>query len=93
MGDPTPSFATSCTPLRISFAGGGTDLPEHYENSANGGAVFSAAIDQPLFVTVKHLSAIFEEKYRLNYSISERVNPSQNLTPSMMQRPRSLTLC
>ena len=39
----------SKTPLRISFVGGGTDLPSFYEK--HGGAVISTAIDK--YVTVK----------------------------------------
>ena len=74
MGDRRPTFASSCTPLRVSFAGGGTDLPEFYRNNEGGGAVLSAAIDKHLYVTVKRHSAIFDEKYRLNYSTSELVN-------------------
>lgn len=74
MDDGRPTFASSCTPLRVSFAGGGTDLPEFYRNNEGGGAVLSAAIDKHLYVTVKRHSAIFDEKYRLNYSTSELVN-------------------
>ena len=37
------------TPLRISFVGGGTDVPWFYR--AHGGAVISTAIDK--YVTVK----------------------------------------
>ncbi len=38
------------SPLRISFAGGGTDLPHYYEE--NGGAVLSATISRYSFVTL-----------------------------------------
>jgi D-glycero-alpha-D-manno-heptose-7-phosphate kinase len=63
-------FITTCTPLRISFAGGGTDLPEFYEKGY--GAVFSTAIDKHLYVTLKPLSPIYGTNYRLNYSQSEQ---------------------
>lgn len=59
------------TPLRISFVGGGTDLPDYYRRA--GGAVLNATIDQYLYVTVKTHSPLFEEGIRLNYSESERV--------------------
>ncbi|HWO42620.1 MAG TPA: GHMP kinase [Candidatus Eisenbacteria bacterium] len=59
------------TPLRVSFAGGGTDLAEFYERKP--GAVFSAAIDKYIYVTVKRHGAIFNESIRLNYSKSEQV--------------------
>lgn len=38
------------TPLRVSFFGGGSDLPEYYNNSP--GAVLSAAIDINMFIAV-----------------------------------------
>ena len=38
------------SPLRISFAGGGTDLPHWYEE--HGGAVFSSTIDRYAYVTL-----------------------------------------
>lgn len=60
------------TPLRISFGGGGTDLPEFYR--AEPGMVVSTAIDKYIYVTVKRLEPVFNERYRLNYSITEVVN-------------------
>jgi D-glycero-alpha-D-manno-heptose-7-phosphate kinase len=63
---------TTITPLRISFAGGGTDFPSYYER--NGGAVVSSAIDQYVYVTVKRHSPLFGEMYRLNYSTTEHVS-------------------
>src|SRR5262245_14008336 len=60
------------TPLRVSFAGGGTDLADVYENSH--GAVLSTAIDKYIYVTVKRHSPIFNEAVRINYSRSETVN-------------------
>jgi D-glycero-alpha-D-manno-heptose-7-phosphate kinase len=60
------------TPLRISFAGGGTDLAEFYERDY--GAVLSTAIDKYIYVTVKRHSNLFFEPIRLNYSKSEQVN-------------------
>jgi D-glycero-alpha-D-manno-heptose-7-phosphate kinase len=60
------------TPLRLSFAGGGTDLPDFYEQEE--GAVLSTAIDKYIYVTVKrHGSGMFDEAVRVNYSKSERV--------------------
>ncbi len=40
------------TPFRISFAGGGTDLPSFYR-AYDGGAVTSAAIDRFIHVRGK----------------------------------------
>ena len=62
----------SKTPLRISFAGGGTDLPSYYKYNEFG-AVLSASINSYLYVTVKEQSPLFGGEYRLNYSETELV--------------------
>jgi len=62
-------IVTTITPLRISFLGGGTDLPSFYQNGS--GAVVSTAINRYIYVTVKRHSRVFGENYRLNYSESE----------------------
>lgn len=68
----TPRFVLSRTPLRVSFAGGGTDLAAFYDTDY--GAVVSTAINQYIYVTVKRHGGIFNEPIRLNYSKSEQVN-------------------
>ena len=65
-----PSIVVTKTPLRVSFAGGGTDLPGFYEREY--GAVLSTTIDKFLYVTVKRHGALFEP-IRLNYSETELV--------------------
>lgn len=60
------------TPLRVSFAGGGTDLPDFCEKHS--GAVLSTAIDKYAYVTIKHHGKLFNENYRLNYSETEHAN-------------------
>ena len=67
-----PRFVTTITPQRISFAGGGTDFTDFYLN--HGGAVVSATIDKFVYVTVKRHSELFNEKYRLSYSLTEHVD-------------------
>ena len=67
-----PRSVTTITPQRISFAGGGTDLPSFY--SKNEGAVISSAIDQYVYVTVKRHSHLFNENYRLSYSKTEHTD-------------------
>jgi D-glycero-alpha-D-manno-heptose-7-phosphate kinase len=54
----------SRTPLRISFAGGGTDLPSYYRQYG-GGEVVSAAIDRYIYVLVNEK---FDEDIRVSYS-------------------------
>jgi D-glycero-alpha-D-manno-heptose-7-phosphate kinase len=54
------------TPYRVSFAGGGTDLPSFYQKEM--GAVFSVAINKHMYVT---LSYRFERSTRVAYSKTE----------------------
>lgn len=63
---------TTATPQRISLAGGGTDINYFYEK--HGGLVLSTTIDKFIYVTVKIHNKLFEEKYRLSYSITEHAN-------------------
>jgi D-glycero-alpha-D-manno-heptose-7-phosphate kinase len=72
VGRRAPRLIVTRTPLRISLAGGGTDLPAFYERDY--GAVFSSAIDNYIYVTVKPHSPLFNEPIRLNYSKSEEVH-------------------
>ena len=67
-----PRAVTTITPQRISFVGGGTDLPAFY--SEHGGEVISSAIDQYVYVTVKRHSELFQEQYRLSYSKTEHAD-------------------
>src|SRR5574339_401899 len=70
-GGAAPSLVMTRTPLRVSFCGGGTDLPAFYESSH--GAVLSTAINKYIYVTVKKHGEVFRERIRLNYSQSEQV--------------------
>jgi len=67
-----PGLIVTRTPLRVSFAGGGTDLAAFYERDY--GAVVSTAIANYIYVTVKPHSRLFNEPVRLNYSKSEEVS-------------------
>jgi D-glycero-alpha-D-manno-heptose-7-phosphate kinase len=58
----------SRTPLRMSFVGGGTDLPQFYRNG--GGAVLSTAIDKYVYVNVNKK---FDNGIRIAYSKTEEV--------------------
>ena len=57
------------TPLRISFAGGGTDFGYYYLD--HGGYVVSAAIDKSVFVIV---AGRFDDQIYINYSKKEIVD-------------------
>lgn len=67
----------SRTPFRISFAGGGTDLPEFY--SKEEGQVISTGIDKYIYVVVKRQTAISEFKYRVNWSKVEFKNKIEDI--------------
>jgi D-glycero-alpha-D-manno-heptose-7-phosphate kinase len=59
----------SQTPLRMSFVGGGSDLPAFYRE--HGGAVLSTAIDKYVYVSVNRK---FDGDIRLAYSKTEEVS-------------------
>lgn len=60
------------TPFRMSFFGGGTDMPEFFNE--NGGAVLSTTFDKYCYVNVRHLPRFFDYATELSYSKTERVN-------------------
>ena len=72
-----PALIVTRTPMRVSFAGGGTDLPAFYEKDY--GAVLSTAIDKYIWVTVKRHSEVFDEPVRVNYSLTEQVETIDEL--------------
>jgi len=72
-----PKAVSTITPQRISFVGGGTDLPAFYKE--HDGEVISAAIDKYIYVTVKRHSPLFQEAYRLSYSKTEHVQSLEDI--------------
>lgn len=56
----------SRTPFRISFLGGGTDLPSFYREEE--GAVLSTTINKYMYITINDR---FDQSYRLAYSKTE----------------------
>jgi len=64
----------SRTPLRMSFVGGGSDLPSYYRQ--RGGAVLSTSIDKYMYVTVNQK---FDNDIRLSYSITENESNTQHI--------------
>jgi D-glycero-alpha-D-manno-heptose-7-phosphate kinase len=58
------------TPLRLSFAGGGTDFKDYYAKFG-GGSVLSTAIDKYIYVIVKER---FDNNIRVGYSKTEMVD-------------------
>lgn len=68
------------TPLRISFAGGGSDLPAFYERQP--GAVVSTAIDKYIYITV---NPKFDHKIRASYSVTEIVDQVNDLKHELIR--------
>ena len=60
----------SRTPLRITFVGGGTDIPSYYREYGPG-AVVSASINKYIYVAVNKK---FDSKIRVSYSVTEMVD-------------------
>ncbi|MCI4372320.1 MAG: GHMP kinase [Thermoplasmata archaeon] len=75
------------TPLRISFAGGGTDLPSFYRHHG-GGAVTSAAIDRYIHVLVNEK---FDRSIRVAYSRTENVNHLDEIQHGIVKEAMRLT--
>ena len=72
-------IVTTKTPLRISFSGGGTDMPYFY--SKFNGITLSTVIDKFVIVSFKSHTN-FNEKFRLNYSdteIDDNISKIKNL--------------
>lgn len=59
------------TPFRMSFFGGGTDMPDFFQE--HGGAVISTTFDKYCYVNVRHLPPFFDYTTELTYSQIERV--------------------
>lgn len=64
----------SKTPLRMSFVGGGSDLPAYYREE--GGAVLATAIDRYIYIC---LNRKFDGRLRLSYSKTENVQFSHEI--------------
>ena len=60
------------TPFRMSFFGGGTDMPAFFNEY--GGAVISTTFDKYCYVSVRHLPPFMPYYSELVYSKIERVN-------------------
>jgi D-glycero-alpha-D-manno-heptose-7-phosphate kinase len=70
----------SRTPLRVSFAGGGSDLRAFYGQEP--GAVLSTAIDQYIYITVNRK---FDRQIRASYSVTEIVDSVDELQHELIR--------
>ncbi|MEI7449616.1 MAG: GHMP kinase [Desulfomonile sp.] len=77
------------TPLRVSFCGGGTDLPSYYQKEQ--GEVVSSALDKYVYITINRLSPYFENRILLKYSQSELVNSVDEIHHPIIREAMKLT--
>jgi len=74
------------TPLRISLAGGGTDLAGYYRK--RGGYVVSTAIDKYLYVIVK---ARYDDRIYIDYSKKEIVDALDQIQHELVREAARIT--
>jgi D-glycero-alpha-D-manno-heptose-7-phosphate kinase len=72
----------SKTPLRLSLAGGGTDLPSFYKFSKKPGKVISFAINRYIYISVNKK---FDDLIRVSYSETEIVNDISKLKHNIIR--------
>src|SRR6185312_14379597 len=70
----------SRTPLRVSFVGGGSDLPAFYDEEP--GAVVATAIRKYIYI---HVNAKFDSQIRASYSITEIVQHVDELRHELIR--------
>lgn len=74
------------TPLRLSFAGGGSDLKAFYEKKD--GMVISSAIDKFVYVIVKER---FDDMIYINYSDKERAEKVSEIKHDLVREAMKMT--
>ncbi|MBI1272492.1 MAG: galactokinase [Alphaproteobacteria bacterium] len=72
-------------PLRITFGGGGTDLPSYYNDHE--GFLISAAIDKYVYITIHET---FVPDFILKYSEIERVDKADNVRHPLVREALKL---
>jgi len=75
----------SKTPLRMSFVGGGSDLPSFYRDEL--GAVLSSSIDKYMYITVNRK---FDGRVRLSYTRTEEVDHADNIEHPLVKHALKL---
>lgn len=79
------------TPFRMSFFGGGTDLPDFFNE--HGGTVISTTFDKYAYVNVRHLPPFMPYYTELCYSRFERVNEVDEIEhPAIREAMRMLDI-
>ncbi|MBI3544491.1 MAG: GHMP kinase [Deltaproteobacteria bacterium] len=75
------------SPLRISFAGGGTDIRDYYKNDF--GAVCSMAINKYVYVTINDLATYFPHRFRIAYSQTELTQDAASIKHPIVREAMS----
>lgn len=75
----------SRTPLRMSFVGGGSDLPVFYRRF--GGAVVSTAIDRYVYIQV---NPKFDDRIRVSYSRTEEAGSIERIKHPLVREAMKL---
>ena len=70
----------SKTPFRMSFVGGGSDVPAFYREET--GAVLSTSIDKYMYIAVNRK---FDERLRISYSRTEEVETPQQVAHPLVR--------
>lgn len=79
------------TPYRMSFFGGGTDVPEFFKES--GGSVISTTFDKYAYVNVRHMPPFHNYLSELVYNKIERVNDLNDIVhPSIREAMKYLDM-
>lgn len=76
----------SRTPMRVSFAGGGSDLPSYYASSF--GKVVSTAINRYTYITVNKK---FDDDIRVSYSKTEIVDDIDKIEHNIIREALRIT--
>ena len=76
----------SRTPFRVSFVGGGTDLPNFYRQEQ--GAVISTSVDKYVYLTVNRR---FDDSLRISYSKTEIVDRLDEVQHPLFRETMRLT--
>lgn len=79
------------TPYRMSFFGGGTDVPDFF--NVFGGAVISTTFDKYSYVNVRHMPPFHDYMTEVVYNKIERVNDVQSIVhPSIREAMKYLDM-
>ena len=79
------------TPFRMSFFGGGTDIPDFFHEHK--GAVLSTTFDKYCYVNVRHLPRFFDYRNQVTYSKIERVDSTDEIEhPTVREAMRYLDM-